>query len=370
VLHVVSGDLWAGAEVQAYTLMSALAKMPATAVAAALMNEGLLAQKLRQAQIPVTVLDERRLSPVQIFAGLRGLMLTLNPDVVHTHRTKENIVGSLANRFAHNVPSVRTVHGGGENRPHGFLPRLRHSVLRQVDRWCAKRLQLRTIAVSAELRNRISQELPEEKTVVIENGVNANQLLEEVVAADFRTRDPWSTHVGIVGRLVSVKRVDLFLGAAAMLRQRTPERPLRFHVFGDGPQLGELRELTERLGLQPWVTFHGHRADSAACIAGLDVIVMCSDHEGMPMTALEAAALGVPMVAHAVGGLPEVVPSEFLVADHSAHGYGNAISRALAADARAIAAAKSVQVLQDYSSTRNAARVRALYEQVCGWPSA
>jgi len=82
------------------------------------------------------------------------------------------------------------------------------------------------------------------------------------------------------------------------------------------------------------------------------------------MTALEAAALGVPLVAHAVGGLLEVVPSEFLVIDHTARGYSDAIGRALAADARAIATAKSAQVMQDYSSTRNATRIRSLYQRL------
>src|SRR5277367_5793662 len=115
VLHIISGDLWAGAEAQAFTQLSALHEANVT-VAAALLNEGELAARLRARGVPVTVLDESRLSGTGILLALRRLMREWRPDIVHTHRTKENILGSLANRLAGNVPSVRTVHGASEDK--------------------------------------------------------------------------------------------------------------------------------------------------------------------------------------------------------------------------------------------------------------
>ena len=82
------------------------------------------------------------------------------------------------------------------------------------------------------------------------------------------------------------------------------------------------------------------------------------------MISLEAAALGVPTVAHAVGGLVEVVPEEFLVTQHDARGYTDGILRALREDARAIAVRHAAQMLEQFSAQRNAERVRALYEEV------
>jgi glycosyltransferase involved in cell wall biosynthesis len=84
----------------------------------------------------------------------------------------------------------------------------------------------------------------------------------------------------------------------------------------------------------------------------------------MPMTALEASALGVPLVAHAVGGLTSVVPQEFLVHQHDATGYKAGVLRALRADGRAIAMEKAESTLNKFSAQRNAERIRALYEQL------
>ena len=84
------------------------------------------------------------------------------------------------------------------------------------------------------------------------------------------------------------------------------------------------------------------------------------------MTALEASALGVPLVAHAVGGLTNVVPKEFLVVRHDAAGYGEGVLRALRVDARSITVRNAAANLEKFSAHRNAYRIRALYEQLMG----
>src|SRR6185437_9942163 len=145
ILHVASGDLWAGAEAQACALMSELALMPNTLVAAALMNDGILAGRLRGAGVSVTIFDERRLSAARIFRGLRGLMLIWKPDVVHTHRAKENILGAVAAFTSGRIPSIRTVHGANEQWPRGLVARARHRLLASLDRLCAVHLQRRVI---------------------------------------------------------------------------------------------------------------------------------------------------------------------------------------------------------------------------------
>lgn len=82
------------------------------------------------------------------------------------------------------------------------------------------------------------------------------------------------------------------------------------------------------------------------------------------MTALEAAVLEVPTVAHAVGGLVDVVPAEFLVTRHDADGYASAVLRALEGDARSIMARRVLATLDRYSAEHNAEQVRALYERL------
>ncbi|MGH9345327.1 MAG: glycosyltransferase [Terriglobia bacterium] len=364
VLHIVSGDLWAGAEVQAFTLISHLAKMPDIEVAVALMNEGTLAQKLRAIDIPIWITDEKTANSLRIFIRLRGVLRSWRPDLIHTHREKENILGSLANRSCRNVSSVRTVHGGGEHEGAMGWRGTRHKIVTGVDRWCGRTLQQRVIAVSSDLGRRLARQFPPEKVIVIENGVDIEAVRAAQGIADFRRAEPQFVHVGIVGRLVKVKRVDLFIETAALLQRRESQRNWRFHVFGDGPLRAELERLSEGAALADRIRFHGHRHDIATCIAGLDALVICSDHEGLPMAALEAAALEVPTVAHAVGGLIDVVPEAFLVAQHDAQGYRGGILRTLQQDARAMARNHAWESLQKFSASRNAERIRSVYEQV------
>ncbi len=364
VMHILSGDLWAGAEVQAYTLISHLARMADIEVAAVILNEGMLARKLRAAHVPVYVIDEKETGPLQILSRLREIMRSWRPDLIHTHREKENILGSLANRSCGNVVSIRTVHGHKEYGGSKSWRAARHRIVNGLDRWCGRVLQQRFIAVSNALGERLAREFGSKKIVIIENGVDIDAVLAEKGTAEFRRVEPACVHVGIVGRLVKVKRVDLFLEAAALLQCDYPGRGWRFHVFGDGPLRAELEKLSEGLALADSVRFYGHREDIATCIAGLDALVICSDHEGMPMTALEAASLEVPTVAHAVGGLVDVVPDAFWVMRHDAQGYSDGIRRALEPDSRAIVRNHARRILPRFSAARNAVRVRRVYEDV------
>jgi glycosyltransferase involved in cell wall biosynthesis len=218
--------------------------------------------------------------------------------------------------------------------------------------------------VTRELAGRLSKEFPAESIVVIENGVDFEALDQTREVAEFRTTEPDAVHIGIAGRLVMVKRVDIFLEAASLLRQRDSGRKWRFHIFGDGPLKSQLKEQVQRLRLDDNVTFHGHRDDIATCLACLDALVICSEHEGMPMVALEAVALGVPTVAHAVGGLLEVVPSEFQVTRHGAQGYEDGIRRALCADGKSISERQAAAIRTRFSAERNATRMRDLYQEL------
>ncbi len=364
ILHVASGDLWAGAEVQAFTLLSHLGRLPDTEVAAVLMNAGILADRLRSVGVPVYVFDEQKTVSFQLVIRLREVLRIWRPDVIHTHRQKENILASLANRSCHNVPSVRTVHGAGEHFGTPGLRGARQRVLTALDRWCGRALQQRIIAVTQELAGGLSRDFPAERIVVIENGVDFEALDQQCSVAEFRLAEPDAIHIGIAGRLVAVKRVDIFLESASQLRQKDSCRKWRFHVFGDGPLSRVLEAQAHGLRLDGSVTFHGHRNDIATCLASLDALVVCSDHEGMPMVALEAAAMGVPTVAHAVGGLLEVVPSEFQVVRHEAQGYKDGVERALCADGRSIAKRHAAAIRARFSARHNAIRVRELYEQV------
>ena len=304
IMHIASGDLWAGAEVQLYTLVKTLAAMEGNELYAVLMNEGELARRLRDTGVSVFVIEESQHSSWQIFRHLQGLMGQIKPHIIHTHRLKENILGALANHFSVRAYSLRTVHGAPEFS-YSFYKQTAKWFISRLDQWVGRYLQSHVIAVSQPLADQLSDKYPPEHIRVVLNGVD-EAALGSVQSLGFDDAgfegDSGVKHIGMVGRLVAVKRVDIFLAMAKTLIESGGSE-YRFHIVGDGPLLEMLKSQATNAGLEGKVIFYGHRGDVAKIIKGLDVLVMCSDHEGLPMTALESLALGVPIVAHAVGGL-------------------------------------------------------------------
>src|ERR1700674_592617 len=88
ILHVASGDLWAGAEAMLQTLAEAQHRLCGVRVTAVLLNDGQLADELRRSGAEVIILPERTLNPLQLLARLIRVIRRVKPDVVHTHRFK------------------------------------------------------------------------------------------------------------------------------------------------------------------------------------------------------------------------------------------------------------------------------------------
>jgi glycosyltransferase involved in cell wall biosynthesis len=120
-----------------------------------------------------------------------------------------------------------------------------------------------------------------------------------------------------VGRLNPQKNFSLFLDIAARLAPRFPD--LHFLLAGDGPEEMMLREKAVALGLSKRVTFSGYVADTRLVYLAADVLLMPSRYEGLPMTLLEAMAMGLPVVASQLDGIAEVIGDGyegFLVPSH------------------------------------------------------
>ncbi len=359
VMHIISGDLWAGAEVQAFTLLQQLhAKVDLHVI---IMNQGELSQRLQSLNIPVTLVLESQRNGLTIIRDMTHLMRQFKPDVLHTHRRKENIFGNIANCFAaifmgKYTKSVRTSHGAPE------LAHIRKQRIQLwLDNWVGRYLQHAVIAVSDELAIKLTKIFSAKKIHVIRNGVDQATLLAQAHIADFRYSAPLHQHIGIVGRLEPVKRIDIFLDMAAiMVNQISSSHALKFHVIGDGKLRATMEKKAQQLGLSEHVIFHGHRQDIASCIKSLDVLVMCSDHEGTPMTALEAMALGTPLVAHNTGGLTDILQDypELLVSSHLPESYAHKGLSLLLSDKM------SVNLHPSYTAEKNMESTFNLYSAI------
>lgn len=151
VLHIASGDLWAGAEAQLFTLAKALHCKTDVSVSVVLLNHGKLENQLRSIGINTTVLDKSRLNVLNIMRQIIHTIREQRPDIIHTHRTKENILGSFAAFFAGRVPSLRTAHGATERCPSWWeIPK---RLINALDWFCGRFMQQKVIAVSEDLSN-------------------------------------------------------------------------------------------------------------------------------------------------------------------------------------------------------------------------
>jgi glycosyltransferase involved in cell wall biosynthesis len=331
IVHIASGDLWAGAEVQLFTLAKTLHSFENVAVRVILLNHGELENRLQEVGIEVAVLNETQLNGFHIFWRLRKLLKSWSPDVVHTHRIKENILGGLAAKFSGNIPSIRTVHGAPENKPSWL--KLHKRIYFILDRLVGRYVQRKIIAVSDDLAEKLQKIFPAEKIHVIENGIDMDSIKKQADSQGSLNRPKDHTYkIGLVGRLVPVKRVDLFIKTARYFRDHYQEANGHFYIYGDGPLRNELIELSNELDVSNIVHFKGHYPNIHQEMVNLDLLVMPSDHEGLPMTLLEAMALGVPVIAHAVGGIPKLLCGGIcgtLIQENNPEPYAEAINSLL-----------------------------------------
>ncbi|HXW13031.1 MAG TPA: glycosyltransferase family 4 protein [Terriglobia bacterium] len=120
-----------------------------------------------------------------------------------------------------------------------------------------------------------------------------------------RSRVPSEIALGTAGRLVELKGIEYLLRAAATLRSEFPT--LRVEIAGSGPQREKLEGAVVRTGLEGRVKFLGWVDDLPSLLSRWDVFVLPSLEEGFPIAALDAMAAGLPVVATAVGGVPELI---------------------------------------------------------------
>lgn len=371
VLHLASGDLWAGAEVQLFTLARKLAENPDITVIVVLLNHGKLEQKLKEEGIKVNVIDEATTGPLRIFIRLISLMRRSGADIIHTHRTKENIIGSLAGLLAGGIPSLRTVHGAPEHRP--SLKQAHKYVISMLDQFCARFLQQAIIAVSSDLASMLENRHPNKKLRIIQNGIDLDEFTAlRSTHPSSRDKHHGAVKIGIAGRLVPVKRVDLFIETAHYMMEHHPEFTISYHIYGDGPQRQQLELLTHELSVSHLVHFEGHANEISAELASMDVLMMTSDHEGTPMVLLEALALGVTVIAHSKGGITEVLDNGkcgFLVNNHSPSGYAARLVDVInCADRHELPGQKMIchHLESKYSASRNAEQYVSVYRMLTG----
>jgi len=284
-----------------------------------------------------------------------------NCDIICTHGYLPDILGSIvARRLRRRLVSVA----------HGYTSKTR--TVRAYE-WVDIRLLRgfdRVVAVSDALRERLTRHgVPSRLVTTIRNAVD---MIEPAPRSEARARlglPPDEFVVGCVGRLSPEKGHRFLLEAMALLAERGLRA--RAAICGEGPELPALLSQRSRHGLDDTVTLAGHRSDVESLLSAFDVFVLPSLTEGIPVALLEAASAGLPAVASAVGGVPEVVvdgETGLLVPPRDSAALADAIQR-LHGDrllAQEMGAAARARVSREFSRAAQAARYREVFEKVLG----
>ena len=243
---------------------------------------------------------------IKALIKLYSLIRRERPHIVHTHTAKAGFLGRIAACLAGVPVIVHTFHGHVLS---GYYGPVKNWLLRRIEQSLAM-ISDRLVTVSEQVKVELVAHgvARAEEITVIPLGFDLEPFLNShVQQGEFRREMGFTNEirlVGIVGRLFPIKNHRLFLDAAAKI---AAQHPARFVIVGDGAQRSALEQQARELGLVDQVLFTGWRRDLPRIYADLDVLVVSSDNEGTPVSAIEAMAAACPVVATRVGGLPDLI---------------------------------------------------------------
>jgi glycosyltransferase involved in cell wall biosynthesis len=297
-LHLISSAGYYGAENMAVTLCRALGGQGWRCIICTIDNASgpgdALADEARRAGLEVESVPCSGRFDAAAVKRIRRLAEIYDADILHTHGYKADLFGLMAARklrarlvaTCHNWPDPSLL-----SRLYAVLDR---RVMRRFDRAIAVSESVQTLLLRAGVA----------RACVVENGVDCSRF-EHPSSRDISIRLAFKRVVGFAGRLVPEKGGQTLLHAARAVVAQRPETG--FVLVGDGPCRPELEALARRLRIGSNVVFAGFRSDMPNVYAALDVFVLPSFVEAMPMCVLEAMAARVPVIATPVGGVSRAI---------------------------------------------------------------
>jgi glycosyltransferase involved in cell wall biosynthesis len=259
----------------------------------------------RSSHIPYRPLPflRREISPMRDLLSLFQIIALIykeRPTILHTHTTKAGILG----RIAGGMTRTRTIHTPHGHLFYGYFGKKKEQFYIFLERLAARFCEHIITISEDERREYLNRGIGDEKKVItIYNGIDVERFPGD--GKQVRRELGLAQNVplvGFVGRFEEVKGPHLFLDAAMRITVAAPRT--HFLMVGDGT----LKEgLIQRAQGTSHVHIMGFREDIADCLAALDILLITSLNDGFNLAAVEAMASSKPIVATAVGGLPEVI---------------------------------------------------------------
>lgn len=249
------------------------------------------------------IADFKGLKGIIRLPGLVSFIRNNKIDLIHAHGARVNLWGSIASLMT-GVPIIATEHGID-------LWRGRKHIFNMLDRLSAKVNKLRVGVSPAVCEMLKAHGIGHDKVVCINNGIDVERfnISIDVNAKKRELGIPIDARViGTVGRLVEQKGHRYLLEAAKIVLKELSDT--RFIIVGDGQLRYELEEQALSLGIKEEVIFTGQRDDIPELMAIMDIFVLPSITEGLPLVLLEAMAARKPVVASSVSGIPYVIEAD------------------------------------------------------------
>jgi glycosyltransferase involved in cell wall biosynthesis len=261
----------------------------------------------RVVDIPALGREVAPLADLTALAELVRLIRRERPAIVHTHTSKAGFIGRLAAVIARAPAVIHQPHG---HIFYGYYSPRRTAVFtaleRQAARWTDRIITLTDRGAQEHLARGIGRA---EQYVAVPSGVPTAELRAAAPPrGEARARlglDPDAFIVVGLGRLVAIKGFDLLARALPAVVAQIPSA--RVLLVGDGAERAHLGAIAASMGVAERLRMTGETTDVASYLAAADVVAVPSRNEGMGRVIVEAMALGLPVVATAVGGIPDVV---------------------------------------------------------------
>ncbi len=250
---------------------------------------------------------ERAINPIRDLLALAEIYLFIkknNIDIVHTHSSKAGIVGRLAALLAGAKIIIHTVHGWAFN---DYQPWWMRKLFIFLERFCANFTHKIIVVCTADKTKGLFLRIASaEKYTLIRYGINYADFISAYTGAKaelgIKNGEPV---VGMISCLKSQKSPQDFIRLAFLLKRSLPG--VRFILIGEGILRKALERLINKFNLQKEIILTGWRTDIPRLLSAMDVFVLTSLWEGLPICVLEAMAAGKPTVVTDTGGVREVV---------------------------------------------------------------
>ena len=320
--------------------------------------EAELRRRAEEAGVPVHPLPIRSSFDPGAVAGMVRLFRREKVDVVNTHSGKDSWAGSMAAKIAGVPLLLRTRHISVPVRRGWY-----NLIYRWPDGYVTTGEMIR--------EHLIGVGIDPGRVVSIPTGVDMARFSPDVSGEAVRAElglGRGEPLVSMIGVLRSWKRHDVFLDAIRLLRERGIA--LKGLIAGEGPRRDAIEKEIGEKGLKDVAVLAGYREDVPEILAAAQVVLLTSDRfEGVPQVILQALAMGRPVVASPIGGIPEVVhhgTTGFLCPVGDPAAYADAAGRLLADPSlrKRLGTAGRELVLSRYSSTAMCEKTEAFYERL------